>query len=271
MASFSHLVVLDFEATCDEREPPDPQEIIELPSVLLDGATLEVLDEFETFVRPVHHPTLTSFCTALTSITQADVDAAPPFPAALEAHLAWLRSHGLPTEGDALPWAFVTCGDWDLRTMLPAQLATAGFDHVPAPHRRWINVKVPFRRWDGKMRRAGMARMLEALGLELEGRHHRGIDDCRNIAKIVRALVARHQPMEIRAELPASRSPPLPLVLEREGERAEIVLGKRALPSLLGAASGAFRAQATRAFHGDGPLDDAGLRELRSGALVRVE
>ncbi|HWO78436.1 MAG TPA: 3'-5' exonuclease, partial [Bacillus sp. (in: firmicutes)] len=36
----------------------------------------------------------------------------------------------------------------------------------------------------GKERGVGMARALEMLKLPLEGTHHRGIDDARNIAKI---------------------------------------------------------------------------------------
>ena len=36
-----------------------------------------------------------------------------------------------------------------------------------------------------------MTSMLRGLGLMLEGRHHSGIDDCRNIANVVRALVLR--------------------------------------------------------------------------------
>jgi inhibitor of KinA sporulation pathway (predicted exonuclease) len=201
VSTWTHLVVLDFEATCDDVTPPKPQEIIELPSVLLKADTFEVVDEFESFVRPVHHPTLTPFCTALTSIQQADVDAAPTFPEVLAAHLAWLRAHGLPTEGE-LPYAFVTCGDWDLRTMLPNQIRAAGLDEVPAPYRRWVNVKVPFKAWRPRKGAAGMPHMLELLGLELEGRHHRGIDDCRNIAKIVRALAQRGRTLAITSELP---------------------------------------------------------------------
>ena len=73
-----YVVVLDFEATCDERGAPDPQEIIDFPSVLLSLPTAEPIAEFASCVRPQHHPTLTAFCTELTGITQAQVDAAPP-------------------------------------------------------------------------------------------------------------------------------------------------------------------------------------------------
>ena len=35
----------------------------------------------------------------------------------------------------------------------------------------------------------GMVRMLNMLGLRLVGRHHSGIDDCRNIARIVQRMI----------------------------------------------------------------------------------
>ncbi|MBO6937473.1 MAG: exonuclease domain-containing protein [Deltaproteobacteria bacterium] len=276
MSSFTHLVVLDFEATCDDEEPPDPQEIIEFPSVLLKLDGLEVVSEFESFVRPVHHPVLTRFCTELTSITQDQIENAPTFPEVFAAHQRWLESNGLPLEPDdsgALPYALVTCGDWDLQTMLPGQLRASDppFDFMPHPYRRWINVKDPFRRWNKKMKRAGMARMLEALDLELIGHHHRGIDDTRNIARLTKALIARHQPMVITGELSASRYPPLTLTLERWGERVEVELAKRAMGTLLGLASGTFHKQAKQVFEGDRELtEDAHLRELRNGAVLRI-
>jgi len=274
--SFTHLVVLDFEATCDGETPPDPQEIIEFPSVLLRLEDLAVTGEFESFVRPLHHPQLTPFCRELTSITQAQVDDAPLFPEVFEAHQQWLSSHGLPLTPDAegaLPYAIVTCGDWDLRTMLPRQLKACDppLDWMPHPYRRWINVKVPFREAHPKLRRAGMARMLEALALELEGHHHRGIDDTRNITKIVRALIERGSPMTISAELPASRFPPITVVLERWGEQVPVELPKRALGTLLGIANGAFRKQAQQVFQGERELtEDADLHELRDGAVLRI-
>lgn len=45
-------------------------EIIEFPTVLIDAASLEVIDEFRVYVRPVRNPTLTPFCTSLTGIEQ---------------------------------------------------------------------------------------------------------------------------------------------------------------------------------------------------------
>jgi len=97
---FDYYVVLDFEATCDDKTRIKPQEIIgmwglllavlsrllfcsclqtkrcvlfdttEFPSVLLNAQTLEVEDEIQIYVRPTHHPQLSAFCTELTGITQ---------------------------------------------------------------------------------------------------------------------------------------------------------------------------------------------------------
>ena len=271
-AQLSHFVVLDFEATCDDVHPPNPQEIIEFPSVLLDANTFEVVDEFESFVRPVHTK-LTKFCTELTSITQAQVDAAPPFPEVFAAHQDWLASHDLPTAGGDLPYVIVTCGDWDLLTMLPAQLAALDppATFVPTPYRQWLNVKVPFKAWHRKQARAGMARMLDLLGIELVGHHHRGIDDSRNIAKILRALAARNQTLRPTAALAASRYPTIDLTLTRDGETEPLTLNRRVLKTLLGGASAVFRRQATRAWLGERELrEDADLHDLRQGDTLRI-
>ena len=47
-----------------------------------------------------------------------------------------------------------------------------------------VNIKQAFADWKG-VRRCGMTAALDLLGLPLAGTHHRGIDDARNIARIV--------------------------------------------------------------------------------------
>ncbi|WP_224789149.1 3'-5' exonuclease [Pseudomonas fluorescens] len=49
---------------------------LRLALVVIDLESLEIVDEFQRFVRPQINPTLTDFCTKLTSIQQADVDGA---------------------------------------------------------------------------------------------------------------------------------------------------------------------------------------------------
>lgn len=80
--------------------------------------------------------------------------------------------------------------------MLPRQLKFVDAEHgldengnLVAPYNRWINVKEPFRKQLGLQRyNIGMAGMLAKLKLDLVGRHHSGIDDCKNILRIVQKL-----------------------------------------------------------------------------------
>ncbi|WP_438041976.1 exonuclease domain-containing protein [Sorangium sp. So ce128] len=174
------FLVIDLEATCDEegRIPERIMEIIEIGAVLVDGATLEPVSELATFVRPVIRPKLTEFCTKLTTITQADVDAAPTFP---EAVAALGRFVG---QREAL---FCSWGDYD-RKQFEIDAARWG---VPLPLQGHMNIKKRFSAALGVTQRYGMASALERLGLPLHGTHHRGIDDARNIARILPYAIGR--------------------------------------------------------------------------------
>ncbi|MCY1012620.1 exonuclease domain-containing protein [Nannocystis pusilla] len=241
-AAFDRVVVLDFEATCDSSNPPSPQEVIEFPSVLVSLRDREVVDSFSTFVRPVHHPTLSAFCTELTTIRQQDVDGAPVFADVLAAHRAWLEGHGLFDSQGRERFALVTCGDWDLQTMLPVQCAAAGIPigSLPRAYRRWINIKKIFLDVLKKAKTTGMPAMLQALGLELQGTHHRGIDDCHNIARLALALADRGARFELTGKLAASHYPELPLELQW-GDRVDRVFLKSATsPACSASPAGSF-------------------------------
>jgi ribA/ribD-fused uncharacterized protein len=180
------FAVLDFEATCDNGRW-EVQEVIEIPLVLVDGASGLKLAEFRTYVRPHHRPQLTAFCTQLTGIQQNTVDEAPSFSKAFAQVQEWLDSELVRLK--VTNCIFVTCGDWDLRSMLPQQCSLSG-QHVPGRFRRWLNIKKLFEK---VMERPGqgMASMLAVLGLKLQGHHHSGLDDSRNIARILQTLLER--------------------------------------------------------------------------------
>ena len=182
LCPYSYIVVLDFEATCGRPRPIYPQEIIEFPVVVFDTRTQECVGEFQRYVRPVFNPVLTAFCTELTGIDQDTVDAGVSFETALEDCLAWLDSRAYSESAILL-----TCSDWDLNIMLPTQLRLCTPTRsCPALMRKWIDIQKVYRGATGN--RGGLKRMLEGLGLPLEGRHHSGIDDCRNTARIVARL-----------------------------------------------------------------------------------
>jgi len=198
------FLVIDLEATCDEdhRLPSRQMEIIEIGAVLVDGRTLEPVAEHQTFVKPVRHPVLTPFCTRLTSITQADVAGAPGFPQAIRQLARFLEGR------DAL---FCSWGDYDKNQFEQ----DARHHRVSLPFRgRHLNLKKRFSAELGEETRYGMAGALRRVGLTLRGTHHRGIDDARNIARLLPWCLGRRradplQPIEdLQRAATRRRGPP---------------------------------------------------------------
>lgn len=202
---------MDFEATCDDKRRISPQEIIEFPIVLLNTRTLQIEREFHHYIKPTAHPRLSAFCTELTGITQDTVDQGITFTECYKLVSTFLSQPPLvKVKSDKTPvsFAFVTCGDWDLKTALPAQLKHLGLQSLPC-FGKWINIKKVFASYvrsqqtapgsgsgrpdseDGRRERFGMAGMLSQLKLPLVGRHHSGIDDSRNICAIAVELLKR--------------------------------------------------------------------------------
>eukprot|EP00698_Gefionella_okellyi_P008328 TRINITY_DN2061_c0_g1_i1.p1 TRINITY_DN2061_c0_g1~~TRINITY_DN2061_c0_g1_i1.p1 ORF type:complete len:324 (+),score=77.35 TRINITY_DN2061_c0_g1_i1:40-1011(+) len=182
---FEYLCILDFEATCDSPVQLTQPEIIEFPTVLVNCTTMAIEDEFHVYVTPVVNRRITPFCTELTGITQQMTDSGVRFSEALSQFDKWFRAkHQL----DRKKCTFVTCGDWDLKTMIRMQCDVTA---VPVPHymREWINIKKAASAFLKEKHIRGMADLLAKLNLPLKGRHHSGIDDCRNIAAITIKLM----------------------------------------------------------------------------------
>lgn len=76
---YDYYLVLDLEATCCDRQTikRHEMEIIEIGAVMVEARNLTIVDEFQTFIKPVRHPIFTEFCKSLTSIAQVQVDRAP--------------------------------------------------------------------------------------------------------------------------------------------------------------------------------------------------
>ncbi|CAD7941532.1 unnamed protein product [Amoebophrya sp. A25] len=62
-----------------------------------------------------------------------------------------------------------------------------------SPVKSWCNVKHAFEATHNQ-KGYGMVGMLQAFDIELDGRHHNGIDDCRNIAKVCTKMVDLYGP-----------------------------------------------------------------------------
>jgi len=176
--SYEFLCIVDFEASINESD--GTHEMAEFPLVLLSTATpsLDVVDEFHTFVRPQRNANWRNY----KGIPQRVFDESPPFPEAWQNFLTFLDRYGM-TESNTLA---ITCGDWDFRAMLPAEQSFHCIDRL-ALFRNWCNIKHAFTSFTGK-KTDSMVRMLNVIGQELIGTHHSGIDDARNIASIARWL-----------------------------------------------------------------------------------
>ena len=175
-AGFAHYLVIDFEATCCDRGtvPRHAMEIIEFGAVMVDAVEFRIVDEFQSFLHPVRHPALTGFCTQLTSIAQADVDAAPSFPECIAAFEAWLSHYR--------DFAFCSWGDYD-RTQLQQDCDFHRIANpITAPHR---NIKRLFSERQQRAKTYGLSGAVRAAGLRFAGTQHRGIDDARNIARLL--------------------------------------------------------------------------------------
>lgn len=177
-----HYIIVDLEATCWETgTSPERMEIIEIGAVHLPSDNALPDSEYARFVRPATEPVLSDFCKQLTSISQTDVDQASPFAVVFPEFLTWIGSD-----------SFTLCswGAYDLRQFrIDCQRV-----HIPFPSsfEQHINLKAEFARLRG-IKPCGMKAALSILKLPLEGTHHRGIDDARNITKIARVILPELQ------------------------------------------------------------------------------
>ncbi len=175
MNSARYLLCVDLEATCDSDPHSVPEsECVEIGAVMLDLERWEAIAEFNSFIRPVLRPQLTAFCTALTTITQQDVDSAPGYAEVLSAISDFLK----PFDDH---WAWCSWGNYD-RNQLIQDGARFGLPALLDPCRHF-NLKKTFAK-QRKEKMVGLRQATQRLGLEWVGTHHRGIDDARNLAAV---------------------------------------------------------------------------------------
>ena len=174
------ILVIDVESTCWEGSPPAGQEseIIEIGLCILDVASLQRPEKRSILVRPACS-TVSTYCTALTSLTQADVEAG------ISLHEA---CRILKQEYHARERLWASYGDYD-RRQFERNCRTRGITYPFGPSH--LNIKSLFAVTQGLRREVGMARALEMLSLSLEGTHHRVSDDAWNIARILGELLRR--------------------------------------------------------------------------------
>eukprot|EP00455_Lapot_gusevi_P038849 TRINITY_DN4353_c0_g3_i3.p1 TRINITY_DN4353_c0_g3~~TRINITY_DN4353_c0_g3_i3.p1 ORF type:complete len:260 (+),score=22.71 TRINITY_DN4353_c0_g3_i3:52-831(+) len=211
----SYLVVIDFEATCDNSNPYFEHEIIEFPAVLVDLSQNSVVAEFHSYIKPEINTELTTFCINFTGITQDVVDEKGlTLSQVMSLFEDFLREHHLlsdqkedPSDQKAdWPYSFAvaTDGPWDIQKFLAPECAKKGIE-LPAYFNRWVNLRWLYSDFFGCSRK-GVDSMLNGLGLTFKGRPHSGLDDTRNIACIAIGLAERGCPMLLNDGLSSAHS-----------------------------------------------------------------
>lgn len=180
--SYDYFLIVDLEATCCNKFsiPHKEMETIEIGAVIVEAVGLEIIDEFTIFIKPIRHPKLTAFCTELTTIKQADLEEASTFPQAVETFKGWFEQYKNSI--------FCSWGDYDKKQLE----RDAKYHNIPYPMgNEHLNIKKQFSLALRTRKHYGMARALKTAGLSLDGTHHRGIDDARNLAKLMPFIIGR--------------------------------------------------------------------------------
>jgi inhibitor of KinA sporulation pathway (predicted exonuclease) len=179
---YDYFLVIDLEATCCDKQTITSREmeIIEIGAVMVEASNLLLVSEFQTFIKPVRHPILTSFCQQLTSISQEQIDRAPTYKEAISNFKEWLKNYSNSI--------FSSWGDYDRKQFEQ----DSNFHKISYPFCcEHINLKQLFTDTQRLPKRYGMKGALKLAGIELEGTHHRGIDDARNIAKLLPYILGK--------------------------------------------------------------------------------
>eukprot|EP00250_Pteridium_aquilinum_P011415 c20050_g1_i2 orf=55-1125(+) len=183
---FQYYLVLDLEGMV---------EILEFPVVMIDAKTLQVVDRFHRFVRPIKmsEARIDEYIEGKYGRWGLDRvwhDTAIPFTEVLQQFEKWMQSHGIwdaARGGKMKQAAFVTCGNWDVKTKIPQQCETSS-TYLPAYFWEWINLKDIYLNFY-KKRAGGMLAMLKGLQMPMAGTHHVGLDDAHNIARVLQRIL----------------------------------------------------------------------------------
>ncbi|XP_065802931.1 3'-5' exoribonuclease 1 isoform X4 [Muntiacus reevesi] len=151
---YDYICIIDFEATCEEGNPPEfIHEIIEFPVVLLNTHTLEI----------------------------EQVDRADTFPQVLKKVIDWMKLKELGTK---YKYSILTDGSWDMSKFLNIQCQLSRLKYPPFA-KKWINIRKSYGNFYKVPRsQTKLTIMLEKLGMDYDGRPHSGLDDSKNIARI---------------------------------------------------------------------------------------
>lgn len=181
MSTAKLCLVIDVEATCWAANPPSGQavadrqnEIIEIGITPISLPDKKILDSESIIVWPTT-TWISEFCTSLTSLTPDFVkDNGRSFTDAI----AYIQDKYKTKRNMWGSW-----GKYDDQ----AFTRQCDRENIAYPfNNNYLNIKSAFSWKHGFS--CGMAKALRILNIPMDGIHHRGVDDSRNIAKILLTL-----------------------------------------------------------------------------------
>lgn len=170
------IVVYDIEASCDNKELNRyyNMETIEIGAIKLRNG--EIIDKFQSFIKPQHVTELTEFCTELTGIIYDDLKDARLFNEVILEFYDFIKN-----------CETYSCGQFDrkflVRELFSKNMGQTHNHIVKEIQDKHIDLKGHFARVTNK-KKQGMIGMAQELNIELTGNHHRALDDTENLVKI---------------------------------------------------------------------------------------
>ncbi|MBH5318918.1 exonuclease domain-containing protein [Paenibacillus sp. GSMTC-2017] len=171
-------IVLDIEFNGRKFASELPMEVIEIGATRLD-ASLQFVDEYTAFIKPVYFAKLNHFIQKKTGIPQESIDTAANFPKVITDFLGWLdRSEKV---------LLVTWGGEDMKRIIldtrMHKLDDAYWMTTP-----YFDLLKGFLRVKGLTNDVSVEGALKELGLSSEGAAHRALDDARMTADIFKSV-----------------------------------------------------------------------------------
>jgi inhibitor of KinA sporulation pathway (predicted exonuclease) len=170
-----NVLIIDVESSCwspKESQPSDEiSEIIEIGIAVVNTKELIITKNDSIIIKP-QRSKISKFCTELTTLTQEYVDQGITFQAAMEI---------LTKDYNSESRTMLSWGAYD-KNMFERNCKDYNCKYPFGPNH--INLKNLFTMLHGINKEVGMESALDFLSLKLEGTHHRGLWDAKNIAEI---------------------------------------------------------------------------------------
>lgn len=177
----THIMVVDFEATCGPGVSKTDAEIIEVGAILCSFQdTVLNIDEapiFHQYIQPQIVPTLTRFCSKLTGITQGQVDNGVSFDDMIQHWLTFLSKHDC-TPSEVL---FASWTDFDIKQLRREVARSTNSIEFPQS----IDLQKEYKVAQKHSSIKGVSKALAEQNLEFIGREHSAINDAYNTARLL--------------------------------------------------------------------------------------